>query len=159
MRILQRLFAPSVQGLPPLKPAGDFSASAPRQVSVPGGTLQAPGQAVIVSRTLAGGAAAMLQEWSAKVIDVGNSDQIYFAIVRNQAPIQAGSERIAGLQFDAQGKMSLNMQVRSGEIAIVAYNISGMSATIEPSALPGAIAIACEAWWSGILLSSRGGYS
>jgi hypothetical protein len=45
-----------------------------------------------------------------------------------------------------------------GLIEIVAYNISGMTTSIEPAALA-AIAVNCQAWWTGNLLSERGGIS
>ena len=140
-----------------IKPAGDFSASS-QVISVPGGTTQAPGRAVIATRTLAGGATAIIQRWSAKVIDAGNSDQIYFSIQRNGAALEIGKERVPGIEFDFQSQLEINSSVYSGEISIVAFNISGMSATIEPTALGAPVAIRCQAWWAGILLSERGGY-
>ena len=130
--------------------AGDFSATS-QVLSVPGGTLQAPGRLIVTSRTLAGGAVALLQRWSAKVIDAGNSDQIYFAITRNGAALQSGLERVPGIEFDFQSQLELNFPVYPGEISIVAFNISGMSATIEPTALAAAVAIRCQAWWGGTL--------
>ena len=139
-----------------LQAAGDFSASGVT-VSVPGGSVGFPGRVTLVSRTLASGAAALLTKWSAKVVDIGNSDQIYFQICRNGQPIQSGLERIPGVQFDYQSQIELNLAVGGGELTIVALNISGMSTTIEPAALAGSVAIQCQAWWAGNLLSERGG--
>ena len=141
-----------------LQNAGDFSASG-LIVSVPGGTVGFPGRATLVAKTLAAGAAALLTKWSAKVVDIGNSDQIYFHICRNGQPIQSGLERIPGLQFDFQSQIDLNLAVGGGEISIVALNISGMSNTIEPSAIAGSVTIQCQAWWAANLLSEKGGVS
>lgn len=150
-------FGPLLQS-PLLKFAGDFSQSAPTQITVAGGTLQAPGRTVIVTRTLAGGARAKIVKWSAKIMDVGNSDQLYFAFMRNGIPLQASLSRVPGLQFDTQSQIDLDLDIAPGVISIVAFNISGMSTTLEPNALDLAVDIKCQAWWSGMLLSERGGF-
>lgn len=136
--------------------AGDFSATG-RKTSVPGGLAGVPGRAVLIARTIPSGAKAFLEKWSAKVVDVGNADQIYFAILRNGSPVQSGMERIPAIQFDNQAQIELNVLLTPGYIEIIAYNISGMSVTVEPDAIGAPTAVNCQAWWSGNLLSERGG--
>lgn len=132
---------------------GDFNATGVR-TSVPAGTTNTPGRAVIASRTIPAGAKAYLEKWSAKVIDIGSADQVYFAITKNGSPIQSGMERIPAIQFDYQGQIDLNVLLTPGLIEILAYNISGMSTTIEPDANV-AISVNCQAWWTGGLVSER----
>lgn len=140
-----------------LKKGGDFNATGIKS-SIPGSTTTSiPGRVVLVSKVIPSGATAYLKFWSAKVIDVGNADQVYFAITRNGTPIQSGMERIPGFQFDYQAQIEMGILVRSGLIEIVGYNISGMLATIESDALAVAVAVNCQAWWIGDLLSERGG--
>lgn len=134
---------------------GDFSATGPKTLCVAGST-GFPGRTVLAARTIPAGAKARLDKWSAKVVDVGNADQIYFAILKNGIPIQSGMERIPGIQFDYQAQIELNVLLTPGYIEIVAYNISGMSTTIESQALA-ATDINCQAWWIGTLTSERGG--
>ncbi len=140
----------------PVKNAGDFNATG-LKTSVPGGTANAPGRVVLIARTIPSGAKAFLEKWSAKVVDVGLADQIYFAILRNGSPIQSGMERIPAIQFDTQSQIELSLLLTPGYIEIVAYNISGMAVTIEPDAIGASTAVNCQAWWSGGLLSERGG--
>lgn len=137
------------------KNGGDFNATGIKTSCV-AGTTNSPGRTVIASRTIPAGAKAYLEKWSAKVIDVGSADQVYFAIMKNGSPIQAGMERIPGVQFDYQAQIDLNVLLTPGLIEIVAFNISGMSTTIEADAIA-AIAINCQAWWTGNLTSERGG--
>lgn len=139
------------------KDGGDFSATSVIQ-SVPASGGNTPGKVVLVSRVIPAGAIALIDIFSANVIDIANADQIYFQIVRNGNPIQAGSERIPGVQFQYQPQIALRAFVPSGQVEIWALNISGMNAVIEPSAIA-AVAIQCQAWWSGTLLSERGGIS
>jgi len=138
-----------------LQNAGDFNATGVA-VAVPAGTTNAPGRAVLASRVLPSGAKAILEKWSAKVIDIGNSDQVYFVITKNSAPIQSGMERIPAIQFDYQSQIDLNVLIGPGLIEVVAYNISGMSATIEPNANV-AVSVSCQAWWSGSLVNESKG--
>lgn len=134
-----------------LENAGDFNATGAIS-SVPGGTTNAPGRLVIASRAVPSGVKAFLEKWSAKVVDVGNADQIYFAITKNGNPIQAGAERIPAIQFDYQAQIDLNVLLTPGQIEIIAFNISGMSATIEPQAAAVAVSVNCQAWWTGNLV-------
>lgn len=136
--------------------AGDFSATGIR-TQIPVGTTGIPGRVSLVRRTIPAGAKAFLKLWSAQVIDIGNADQVYFAVMRNGAPVQAGMDRIPGLQFQYQPQIDLGLFLTPGEIEIIGFNISGMSTTIEPDAIAGAVAINAQAWWSGNLLSDRGG--
>lgn len=151
--------APQIAGLRnrSLKKAGTFSATGVVQ-SVPGGSTTRPGQVTLVSRTIPNGCALQLDTWSANVIDVGNSNQIYFAILRNGSPIAPNLTRVSGETFGAQSILDIHEAVRSGTIEIVAYNISGMLTTLEADALGAATAIRCQAWFTGILLSEQGGY-
>ncbi len=135
--------------------AGDFNANSVI-TSVPGSGGNTPGKVVLVSRIIPAGAVAYIELFSANVIDVGNADQIYFQIVRNGTPIQAGAERIPGVQFQYQPQIGLNAFIPSGQLEIWALNISGMNTAIEPSAIA-AVAVQCQAWWSGKLLSEKGG--
>jgi len=136
-----------------LQNAGDFNATG-LKTSVPAGTTNDPGRAVIASKVIPSGAKALLLVWSAKVVDVGNADQIYFAITKNGTPIQSGAERIPAIQFDYQAQIELNLLLTPGLIEIIAFNISGMSITIEPDANV-AVPVNCQAWWSGNLMSER----
>lgn len=136
--------------------AGDFSATGSR-ITIPVGTVAVPGRVVLARRTIPAGAMAMLKMWSAQVIDIGNADQVYFAIMRNGIAIQSGLERIPGVQFQYQPQLELNLILHAGEIEIVGFNISGMQVSIEPDAIAGAVAINAQAWWSGSLLSEKGG--
>lgn len=140
-----------------MKNGGDFNATGVT-TSCATGSTNFPGRTVLVSRTIPAGAKAFLEKWSAKVVDVGSADQIYFAILKNGQAIQAGMERIPAIQFDYQAQIDLNVLLTPGLIEIVAYNISGMTTSIEPTALA-AIAVNCQAWWTGNLLSERGGIS
>jgi hypothetical protein len=133
--------------------AGDFNATGVKTL-VPAGSVGFPGRSVIAARTIPAGAKAFLEKWSAKVVDVGNSDQIYFSITKNGTPIQSGMERIPAIQFDFQAQIDLNVLVTPGLIEIIAYNISGMSVTIEPDANV-AVPVNCQAWWIGSLTSER----
>lgn len=137
------------------KNGGDFNATGVKTSCVAGSTNR-PGRTVIASRTIPAGAKAFLERWSAKVVDIGNADQIYFAIMKNGAAVQSGMERIPALQFDYQAQIDLNVMLTPGLIEIVAFNISGMSNTIEADATA-AVAVNCQAWWTGNLLSERGG--
>lgn len=134
---------------------GDFNANS-SIVSVPASGGNTPGRQILVSREIPGGAIAYIEIFSANVIDIANADQIYFQIVRNGAPLQAGSERIPGVQFQYQPQIALGVFVPSGQIEIWALNISGMNTAIEPTAIAG-VAIQCQAWWAGKLLSEKGG--
>ena len=140
-----------------MKNGGDFNATGVT-TSCAAGSTNFAGRTVLASRTIPAGAKAFLERWSAKVVDVGSADQIYFAILKNGQAIQSGMERIPAIQFDYQAQIELNVLVTPGFIEIVAFNISGMTTSIESAALA-AIAINCQAWWSGNLLSERGGIS
>lgn len=140
-----------------MKNGGDFNATGV-QTSCIAGSTSLPRRTVLASRTIPAGAKAFLERWSAKVVDVGSADQIYFAILKNGQAIQSGMERIPAIQFDYQAQIELNVLLTPGHIEIVAFNISGMSTTIEPAALA-AIAVNCQAWWTGNLFSERGGIS
>lgn len=138
----------------PPRDGGDFNVTGTK-VSVPGGTTNAPGKVTIASRVIPSAAKALLQTWSAKVVDVGNADQIYFSITKNGVAVQAGLERIPAIQFDYQAQIALNVLLTPGLIEIIAYNISGMSTTIEPDSIAAATAVNCQAWWTGSLVSER----
>lgn len=140
-----------------LKIGGDFSATGIK-TAVPAGTAGIPGSITLVSRVIPSGAPVFLKNWSAKVIDVANADQIYFAILRNGTPIQSGLERIPALQFDFQPQIDLSLYLSPGLIEIKAYNISGMLTSIEPEAIA-AVIVNAQAWWAGVLLSEKGGIS
>lgn len=139
------------------KNGGDFNATGLKTSCVAGSPTM-PGRTVIASRVIPAGAKAYLERWSAKVVDVGNADQIYFAITKNGQAIQSGMERIPAIQFDYQAQIELNVLLTPGLIEIIAYNISGMNTSIEPDAIA-ATAVNCQAWWAGNLLSERGGIS
>jgi hypothetical protein len=133
---------------------GDFNATGVSTLT-PGSVTSLPTRTVIASRAIPAGCKALLQKWSGRVIDIGNDNQIYFAIQRNGIAIAAGFERIPGEQFTYTPQLDLNIVIASGLIEIVAYNISGVPVTIEPNALA-ARNILCTAWWSGTLISERG---
>jgi hypothetical protein len=139
----------------PPKISGDFNAQGVK-VSTPGSVTNFPTRTVLASRVIPAGAKAFLEVWSARVIDIGNDNQVYFAIQKNGNALQSGLERIPGQQFTYQPQITLNVMLTPGLIEIVAYNISGVPVTIEPDAIA-AIAVNCQAWWSGSLLSERGG--
>jgi hypothetical protein len=136
--------------------AGDFSATGIR-VMIPVGTSSIPGRISLVSRVIPSGASAFLKLWSAQVIDIGNADQVYFAVMKNGAPVQAGMDRIPGVQFQYQPQLDLGLFLNAGLIEIIGFNISGMLNSIEPDAIAGAVAIGAQAWWAGSLLSDKGG--
>ncbi len=140
-----------------LRVGGDFSATGEIKV-IPASTGNIPGRVVLASREIPNGARALLEKFSAKVIDVGNADQVFFQICRNGVPIQAGVDRIPGVQFDYQSQIELGLFVNAGLIEILAFNISGMNVAIEPSAVAGSD-ISAQAWFTGKLLSERGGVS
>lgn len=139
-----------------LNMAGDFGATG-LIVSIPVGTTSIPGRATLVRRTIPAGATALLKIWSAQVIDLGNADQVYFAIMKNGTPLQSGMDRIPGTQFQYQPQLDLGLFVNAGEIEIIGFNISGMLTSIEPTAIGGAVAVNAQAWWTGSLLSDKGG--
>ena len=62
--------------------AGQFNGTGAK-VSVPAGTSSVAGKATLVSRVIPNGARMILDKFSAKVIDIGNADQVFFAILRN----------------------------------------------------------------------------
>lgn len=136
-----------------LQQVGDFNATGVK-TSVPAGTTGVPGRAVMASRVIPAGSKALLERWSAKVVDVGNADQIYFVIAKNGASIQSGMERIPAIQFETMNQIDLNVLLTPGLIEILAFNISGMSVTIEPDANI-AVPVNCQAWWSGNLVTER----
>ena len=156
---LGRPETPQVAGLrnPALKKAGAFSGTGTVQ-SVPGGTATAPGRLTLVSRVIPNGCALLLNNWSANVIDIGNSNQIYFALLRNGNPIAPNLFRVPGETFGAQQILDVQEHVYAGTIEIVAFNISGMNTTLEPDAIAAAVPVRCQAWFTGTLLSERGGY-
>lgn len=141
-----------------VRQAGDFSATGLKVAAAGATGIGFPGKTILISRIIPAGSKAVLERWSAKVIDLADADQIYFAILKNGIPLQSGMERIPGIQFEYQPQIDLNVVLGPGLIEIVAYNISGMSATIEPDALAIATIVNCQAWWSGSLLSERGGF-
>lgn len=138
------------------KAAGSFN-SVGLRLDCAGGTANAPGRTVIATRVCPSGARCVIERMSAKVADVGNADQIYFAIERNGASIGTGFNRIPGIEFDFQSQIEVGEELAPGTIDIVAYNISGMSTTIEPDALAVAQTIRCQAWYSGKLLAQERG--
>lgn len=140
-----------------LKKAGTFSATGV-VVSVPGGTTTRPGQAVLASRVVPHGCAIQLEAWQPSVVDAGNSNQIYFALLRNGSPIAGNVARVSGETGNLSNVMDVNEVLSSGTIEIVAYNISGMLTTLEADALAAATSVRCQAWFTGTLLSERGGY-
>lgn len=124
-------------------------------VAIPGSsTGNAPGQATLASRNCPNGARALLEKFSAKVVDLANSDQIYFSLRRNGSPIGPGYDRVSGIQFDFSPQFELGVDVGPGEIEIVGFNISGMNTAIEPNAVAVATDVRCQAWWQGKLLSA-----
>ena len=133
---------------------GDFNANGVSTLS-PGSVTNFATRTVLVARTIPAGAKCLLEKWSARVIDIGNDNQVYFAIQRNGIAIQSGFERIPGEQFTYTPQLELNVLLASGLIEIVVFNISGVPVTIEPAALA-ARSIQCTAWWSGSLISERG---
>jgi hypothetical protein len=139
-----------------LNVAGDFGATG-RTTVIPVGTSSIPGRVSLVRRTIPAGATAFLELWSAQVVDIGNADQVYFAVMKNGAPVQAGMDRIPGTQFQYQPQIKLGLFMQPGEIEIIGFNISGMLTSIEPDAIAGAVPVNAQAWWSGSLLSDRGG--
>lgn len=156
---LTRSETPQIAGLRSsrLQKAGSFSATG-TVISVPGGTATVPGKAVLASRVVPSGGAVELESWSANVIDSGNSNQIYFAILRNGSPIGSNLNRVSGELFGNQAILNLREALYPGLIEIVAYNISGMNTSIEADALEVAVSVRCQAWFTGVLLSERGGY-
>ena len=140
------------------KSGGDFNATG-ANVIAPGLAANRATRTVLASRVIPAGAKALLETWSARVIDQSNDNQIFFAIERNGAALQSGLERIPGTQFTYQPQLTLNVLVAPGTIEIVAYNISGVPITIEPQSIAAPVDITCEAWWSGSLTSERGGFS
>lgn len=136
--------------------AGDFSATGVITV-IPVGTTSVPGRVSLARRTIPAGATAYLKLWSAQVIDIGNADQVYFAVMKNGTAVQSGMERIPGTQFQYQPQIDLGLFLHAGVIEIVAFNISGMLTSIEPLAIAGPVAVQAQAWWSGSLLSDKGG--
>lgn len=140
-----------------LTKGGDFNATGAKVSLTAPASTSTPSRTVLVSRTIPSGAMAILKTWSAKVVDIGNADQVYFAILKNGSPIQSGMERIPGVQFDYQPQLQLDILLTPGLIEIVGYNITGMLTTIEADAVAAPIAVAAQAWWTGELLSERGG--
>lgn len=136
--------------------AGDFGATGVL-TSIPVGTSSIPGRVSLVRRTIPAGATAYLKLWSAQVVDIGNADQVYFSVMKNGTPVQAGMDRIPGTQFQYQPQIDLGLFLTPGEIEIIGFNISGMLNTIEPTAIAGAVVIQAQAWWTGSLLSDKGG--
>lgn len=136
--------------------AGDFGATGVI-TTIPVGTTSIPGRVSLVRRTIPAGATAFLKLWSAQVVDLGNADQVYFAVMKNGTPVQAGMDRIPGIQFQYQPQIDLGLFLTPGEIEIIGFNISGMLTTIEPSAIAGAVGIQAQAWWTGSLMSDKGG--
>jgi len=139
----------------PQKIGGDFNQTG-LKTSAPGSVTSQPTRTVLASRVIPAGAKAFLEVWAARVIDIANDNQVYFSIQKNGIPIQAGLERIPGQQFTYQPQIALNLLLTPGLIEIVVYNISGMPVTIEADAIA-AVAVNCQAWWSGSLISERGG--
>ena len=99
---------------------------------------------VLVSRVVPSGCRLLLEQYSAKVIDLANSDQVYFSIERNAQAIESGLERVPGEQFDVQSTITLDLEIPPGTIELVVYNISG--AAQEPNAVGAATDIRCQAW-------------
>lgn len=127
-------------------------------VTIPGSsTGNKPGKAVLASRVCPNGARALLQRYSAKVVDLANSDQIYFMFARNGAAIGPGYERISGIQFDYSPQFEVGVDVGPGDIEIIGFNISGMNTSIEPNAVAVATDVRAQAWWQGSLLAQARG--
>lgn len=133
---------------------GDFNSNGVTTLAV-GSVTSFPTRTVLASRVIPAGTKAVLVKWSARVIDIGNDNQVYFSIQRNGIAIQAGFERIPGEQFTYTPQLDLNVLIASGLIEIVVFNISGVPVSIEPNALA-ARNINCVAWWIGSLISERG---
>ena len=140
-----------------LHKAGSFSVTG-TVLSVAGGSGATPGKQVLASRVIPNGAALQLENWSVNVIDPGNSNQVYFAMLRNGSPISSSMTRVPGETFGASQVIDVGELILSGTIEIVAYNISGMLTSIEPDALDVAVAVRCQGWFTGTLMSERGGY-
>jgi len=150
--------APQIAGLrnARYRKAGTYSETG-QVMSVAGGTATVPGRTVLATKTVPNGCALVLERWSANVIDIGNSNQIYFAILRNGAAISSNLARVSGEIFGSQQILDMQETVMSGVIEIVAYNISGMATMIEPNAVDAAVAVQCQAWFTGTLMSEERG--
>jgi len=131
----------------------DFNLTSQR-VTVPGSTNgQTANRVVLISRTVPNGSRILLRLFSAKVIDLANSDQVYFSIERNGTPVMSGLERVPGEQFDFQSQITIDLELPPGIIELVAYNISG--AGQEPNAVSVATDVRCQAWCQARLLSAK----
>lgn len=124
-----------------------------KRITVPGSTDGVrPNRVVLASRIIPSGARARLDIFSAKVVDLGNADQIYFSVERNGAPIASGWEEVPGIQFEYQSQQLVGIELAPGEVQLVAYNISGSTYS---DALPTATDVRCQAWLQGQLLALR----
>lgn len=110
---------------------------------------------VLAFRDVPNGARIRIDVFSAKVVDLANSDQIFFALERNGNAIAPGYERIPGIQFDYQAQQAINIEVAPGRIELVAYNISGALTSIEPNAIGAPVDVRCQAWVTASLLALR----
>lgn len=110
---------------------------------------------VLAFRDVPNGARLRIDVFSAKVVDLANSDQIFFAIERNAVPIAPGYERIPGIQFDYQAQQAINIELAPGRIELVAYNISGALTSIEPNAIGAPVDVRCQSWITASLLALR----
>ncbi len=153
-----RVEVPQIAGLRSRKlhKAGSFSETGMVQ-SVAGGTSTVPGRIVLASRIVPSGCALQLDAWSVNVIDTGNSNQIYFALLRNGTPVSSNVRRVSGETFGVSNVLDVQEVVDSGVIELVGYNISGMLSTLEADALAVATSVRCQGWFTGTLLSERGG--
>ena len=128
--------------------AGEFSQTSD-VVSVPAGAgFGTTAPQVVCTRRIPGGAKAFLERFSARVVDAGNADQIYFSVRRNNQAIGSSLVKIPGIQFDFTAQIGIEETIDAGEVEIVAFNKSGTS---EPDAAA-AIDIRVQAWWAGALL-------
>ena len=135
-------------------PVQDFNITS-QMVTAQGSAGQTALRTVLASREVPNGSRLRIEIFSAKVIDLANQDQIFFAIERNGVAIAPGYERIPGLQFEYQAQQAINIDVAPGNIQLVAYNISGANLAIEPDALGAATPVRCQSWMTGTLLGLR----
>lgn len=135
-------------------PVQDFNITS-QMITTQGSAGQTALRTVLASREVPNGARLRIDIFSAKVVDLANADQIFFAIERNGIAIAPGYERIPGLQFEYQAQQSINIECAPGNIQLVAYNISGANVNIEPDALGAATAVRCQSWMVGQLMALR----
>jgi hypothetical protein len=121
-------------------------------VSVPAGAGVTPtAHTVLVSREVSPGAMVWIERIGIRVIDMAAYDQLYFSLRRNGMMI-APWEKISAEQVAEEFTVDVEQSFSSGQLEIVAANISGTSQT---GAAPDAVAIRCIARFKGALLRTR----